>query len=327
MARVWYHLNPSSHEWEEWDAGTIPSGISVFNAHFLNQFKAWYQYLRCIIDQEIGAQAQWVHGNNAQSPSFWNDLANLSWFGPVYAAPQDHTVGNVVLSGWGGQDGYRVDKTDEWADASSDDILNGHDLITEYRIQNILVNIRTRLDLCSRILLLQRPAILADHPTRVLRIWSSDSPLRTVTETDVDILEGGGGRAYWSDGRSSPFWWQYRHLYSDYVRFYPSIVPYSATVGQSDFRLDSWPLYTDLTQVNTGANYEYAKITDEVSDAAISSGPVNVNVQRDMNGVPETPPNTGGIDSDSYQVYWFPYAHPLDELPDVCKPPGGFPWD
>lgn len=44
MARVWYHIAPSTGEWTEWGAGTLPSAESLFRYEFLNQFIGWMRY-------------------------------------------------------------------------------------------------------------------------------------------------------------------------------------------------------------------------------------------------------------------------------------------
>jgi len=164
VARVWLHIDEETGKWTEWEAGTLPSRISCFNFHFLNQFVAWTRYLSAI---DVGGDSPpdfLEKGDNLQLPSAWEYSTGFfrrfsgDWdetFGPTswfYTGDIDFTsTGSVYSRPSGGTATSHASYTyealaDSWT-AISANIDDGENL--QAHVRQKLLGIRTVYDACK----------------------------------------------------------------------------------------------------------------------------------------------------------------------------------
>ncbi|HNS45438.1 MAG TPA: hypothetical protein PKH37_09435 [Alphaproteobacteria bacterium] len=183
MARVWYHIAPSTGEWTEWGAGTLPSAESLFRYEFLNQFIGWMRYTGNFSyngDYHIPAflgpstipyfsslvsgrssEKFLLPGDNLQDAALWNsilqyDATNAVEFEESAWIKTDY---DAILT-----PDSELDPENEWADLAADEDyaaaaateseLTAGDIIQWSRADSCqlrvaLKNARTRLDLCK----------------------------------------------------------------------------------------------------------------------------------------------------------------------------------
>lgn len=183
MARVWYHISPSTGAWTEWAEGTLPSAESLFRYEFLNQFIGWMRYTGNFSyngDYHIPAflgpstipyfsslvsgrssEKFLLPGDNLQDAALWNsilqyDATNAVEFEKSAWIKTDY---DAILT-----PGSELDPENEWADLAADEDyvaaavpeseLKAGDIIQWSRADNCqlrvaLKNARTRLDLCK----------------------------------------------------------------------------------------------------------------------------------------------------------------------------------
>jgi hypothetical protein len=183
MARVWYHISPSTGAWTEWGAGTLPSAESLFRYEFLNQFIGWMRYTGNFSyngDYHIPAflgtstipyfsslvsgrssEKFLLPGDNLQDEALWNsilqyDATNAVEFEESAWIKTDY---DAILT-----PDSELDPENEWADLAADEDyaaaavpeseLTAGDIIQWSRADSCqlrvaLKNARTRLDLCK----------------------------------------------------------------------------------------------------------------------------------------------------------------------------------
>lgn len=177
MARVWHHISPTTGQWVEWEAGTLPSAESCFRFEFLNQFIGWMRYvgnfaydgdyhvpaylapttMPYFSSKVAGRSAEkfLLPGDDLQDLALWNSIGQF-----------DPTSGMTLTdNAWKHFTDAFIDtlgteeveealaENEEYLAAAPLDPLTGGDVVQFSRasdcpIRTALLNARTRLDLC-----------------------------------------------------------------------------------------------------------------------------------------------------------------------------------
>jgi len=365
MARVWHHIDHTTGLWAEWEAGTLPSAESCFRFDFLNQFIGWMHYVGNFVWNEtesVAAKypifrrdsedetAYIFNGCDIQPESLWRKLAEYDpldgtadFAGHIW---MDYDASDICKEMQTFENGTILEESEEYIDAAETAEWGAGSIIQpslneSCPVRNMLLRLRTRLDLC-RVVCLGRPNILGQIPPGVtigyrwnyanriecLRRWtiSSSNPSYPIQPPYVGECESGDELedakrplAYYASSNA------FKYGYTD-ILTNPLIVgrmangiedcPHGLLVACTTTNIDSRgppdPPYV------RPANYDLAIWYSETDVDPVGDG-VSSNTVEGYGSW------TG--DACAYGIAYCFYALLLDELPEVFKPSAGFPWE
>ena len=366
MARVWHHIDPTTGGWVEWEAGTLPSAESCFRIAFLNQFLGWMRYVGNFVWNEtesVAAKypifkrddeeetAYIFNGCDIQPESLWRKLAEYDpldetadFTGHIW---MDYDSSDICETMQTFENGTILADSEDYLDAiETDEWGAGHiiqpSLNESCPVRNMLLRLRTRLDLC-RVVCLGRPNITGQidnpifdigyywnyaHRIECLRAWttSSSNPSYPINPDYLGDRSSGDEledtkKPFVSYASSDSPEYGYTNVLTDPlivgrmangIEDCPHGLLVSCTTYAKDSRGPADPIYVHPTNYDLAIWYSETDV-DPVGDG-VESGTVSGYASWAGRAC-------------SYGIAYCFYALLLDELPDNFKPADGFPWE
>lgn len=343
MARVWYHIDPTTGTWGVWAAGTLPSAESVFRFEFLNQFIGWMRYvgnfaydgdyhvpaylapttMPYFASKVAGRSAEkfLLPGDDLKDLALWNSIGQ---FDPTSGMTLTDNAWKHFTDDFIGTLGTEeveepLEDNGDYATAAPLDVLTDGDIVQFSRagdcpIRMALLNARTRLDMCRFAKVPWQSATVeighygwTNGGGGVSITWPTNI---YATDAHVQRYIGGGwtleSYGYVTSLRAK----RTTSLFSDA----PHSVAHAANYDQFEGGGGNWS-GDDLSawRPSDGKIKSIYLFDDpeDGEDAATTWGPTSL------------PSGTGWGGAKLESVY----AYPLDALPDDFKPAAGFPWE
>lgn len=362
MARVWHHIDPTTGLWAEWAAGTLPSAESVFRFEFLNQFIGWMRYVGNFVWNETESVAakypifkrddedetEYVfNGCDIQPESLWRKLAEYDpldetadFTGHIW---MDYDASDICETMQTFENGTILADSEDYLDAIEEsDWDDGHIIQPSTDescpVRNMLLRLRTRLDLC-RVVCLGRPNIISEMPhlaigytwnyankIECLRQWTISSSNPSYPNQPSYVGECSSGDELEDAKRT---WARYL---SSSASGYTDVLINPLTVGRMANGIEDCPHGLLVAGTTTVYDARFPGTPPYVYptnyDLTIWCSESDV----DPTGEGVSAGTIGGYGSwagraCAYAIAYCFYALLLDELPDNFKPEDGFPWE
>lgn len=366
MARVWHHIDPTTGTWGVWAAGTLPSAESVFRFDFLNQFIGWMRYVGNFVWNETESVAakypifkrddedetEYVfNGCDIQPESLWRKLAEYDpldetadFTGHIW---MDYDASDICETMQTFENGMILADSEDYLDAIEESDWDDGRIIQPSTdescpVRNMLLRLRTRLDLC-RVVCLGRPNILGQYNNPIFDIgyyWNYANKIECLRQ--------------WTISSSNPSYPnQPAYVGSCYpedeledakrpIAFYASSSFHSS--GYTDVLTDPLIVGRMANGIEDCPHGLLVACTTYIKDSRGPANPVYVPPanydlaiwysETDVDPIGEgvSAGTVGGYGSwagraCSYGIAYCFYALLLDELPDNFKPEDGFPWE
>lgn len=329
MARVWHHIDPANGNWSTWEPGTPPSAESCYRHEFLNQFVGWWNYLYDMYVIHYGERLDILTSASViQSDRFWNAL-NFEYNG--YALYGDFSeVGEIEIT--------RVDAHPGYSDTNNDDVEVGDTIHPRrdalYPLRNRLKKIRTRIDFVSASNFFNLDSFEGEW---LYKKWTRDNITKAIKSYESSIIEEtlSNSECYSKLFQTGNNWQLIDEYHECMSHKTVTIKPPFMRSGSNDRRVPCkiayWiTLYRQWVtkypgSIPTATPAEGFGYIEEIQEDSLENFTPSVMPYAQYNSPGFSTPNTGGTH------YWWSRPQPLyiffDELPEVYKPEGGFPWE